>query len=59
MKKSKMPDITPVCEKCGKVATVNEKMSNENWIAYDVELPCECGGKFRPRCLLEQAQHDD
>jgi len=36
------------CNKCNREANVDEKKSNENWIAY-VQNPndkCECGGKF-------------
>ena len=45
MKKPKIK-MTVYCEKCGKLAPVDEKSSNENWRAYDMTKPCECGGKF-------------
>ena len=50
---SDMLDMTPVCEKCGKVAPVDEKMSTPNWTVYRVKEPCECGGHFKSKCLLE------
>jgi len=37
-------DMTPICDKCGKVAPINEEKSNESWIIYDVKDLCECGG---------------
>lgn len=46
-------DVTPICDRCGKVAPINEEQSNKNWIVYTVKEPCECGGKFRARCLVE------
>ena len=49
-------DMTPVCNKCGKVAPVDEKMSNQNLVAYRVKDPCECGGKFVPKCLLNKGE---
>ena len=50
-----MMDMTPVCEKCGKVAPVDEKMSTETWKVYRVKDPCECGGLFKPKFLLNDA----
>lgn len=47
-------DMTPICEKCKKVAPIDKEKSNDNWIVYNVKEPCECGGKFRPRCLVEE-----
>lgn len=29
-----MMDMTPACERCGKVATVDEKLSTPNWTVY-------------------------
>ena len=46
-------DMTPVCKKCRKVAPIREDMSNENWIAYETSKPCECGGEFVFRFMLE------
>ena len=51
-----MMDMTPICEKCGKTAPIDEKMSNENWTAYKVKEPCECGGEYKPRCFIEQEE---
>ncbi len=55
-----MLDMTPVCNKCGKVAPVDEKMSTPNWKVYRVKEPCECGGQFMPKALLgkEAAEKD-
>ena len=47
-------DMTPVCNNCGKLAPVDEKMSNANWTVYRVKDPCECGGQFIPRALLRK-----
>ena len=52
MAKKKL-DMTPICNNCKKVAPINKEKSNENWIVYDVKEPCECGGRFRARCLIE------
>ena len=52
MKKSSIPDMTPVCDKCGAVAPIDPDMSNKNWKVYLVKKPCKCGGKFTPRWLL-------
>lgn len=38
--------MTVLCDKCGKLAPVDKKHSNENWISYDTSKSCECGGKF-------------
>lgn len=46
-------DTTVVCNKCGKEAPIDEKMSTPNWIVYRVKEPCECGGEFSPKFLLE------
>lgn len=46
-------DCTVVCDKCGKTAPINEKMSTPNWTVYETKKPCECGGRFTPKFLLE------
>lgn len=46
-------DMTPVCDKCGRVAPIDGKMSTPNWIVYRVKEPCTCGGKFKPKFLVE------
>lgn len=52
-------DMTPICDKCGKTAPINEKMSTPNWTVYMVKEPCECGGQFKAKFLLEkEADHD-
>lgn len=43
-----------VCNKCGKSAPIDEEKSNENWIVYKTKEPCECGGKFVPKFLLNK-----
>ena len=52
MRKNKDIDMTPICEKCHKVAPINYEMSNDNWIVYDVKEPCECGGRFRAKYFV-------
>ncbi len=47
MKKKKFEIPPPTCNKCGKEAPIDEKSSNENWKAYNVKEPCECGGIFK------------
>ena len=37
-KRKNMMDMTPVCERCGKVAP--------NWTVYRTKEQCECGGKY-------------
>ena len=45
-------DMTPICEKCGKTAPIDEKMSTDCWTVYRTKEHCECGGEFKPRCFL-------
>lgn len=52
-------DMTPVCDKCGKVAPVDEKMSTPVWKVHRVKEPCECGGKFTPKFLLNKETGDE
>lgn len=47
-------DMTPVCNKCGAAAPVDEKMSTPNWTVYRVKEPCACGGKFVPKFMLDK-----
>lgn len=56
MKKNWEYESTPVCEKCGKVAPVDEEHSINGWTAYRIKEPCECGGEFTPRFLLEKEE---
>ena len=51
-----IPDMTPVCEKCGAIAPIDAEMSTKNWTVYRVKVPCVCGGKYISRYLLETAQ---
>lgn len=51
-------DMTPVCDKCGNPAPVDEGMSTPNWTVYKVKEPCECGGKFMPAFMLEKNHVD-
>lgn len=43
-----------VCNKCGKSAPIDKEKSNENWTVYKTNEPCECGGKFVPKILLNK-----
>lgn len=52
-KQRKQIDMTPVCDKCGKVAPIDKEMSTPQWVVYEVGKPCECGGSFMPKFLLE------
>ena len=52
-KRKNMMDMTPVCERCGKVAPVDEKLSTQNWTVYRTKEPCECGGKYTARAFLD------
>ena len=52
-KRKNMMDMTPVCERCGKVAPVDEKISTPNWTVYRTKEPCECGGKYTARAFLD------
>ena len=49
-----MLDMTPVCNKCGRLAPVDLKMSTPNWTVYRTKEPCECGGKFVAKFMLEK-----
>ena len=40
------------CNKCGKVAPIDEERSNDRFIVYKTKEPCECGGKFVP-CMSD------
>ena len=46
-KRKNMMDMTPVCERCGKVAP--------NWTVYRTKEPCECGGKYTARAFLDDS----
>lgn len=39
-----------VCDKCAKEQKHDEVQSNENWKIYP-NVPCECGGNFKPKIL--------
>lgn len=53
-KRKNMMDMTPVCERCGKVAPVDNKLSTPNWTVYrtkETRPPptlrrCDMGGGF-------------
>ena len=51
-KKSNIKMVT-VCNKCGKQAPVDEDNSNENWVAYKISTPCECGGHWTCKIVEE------
>ncbi len=42
----KKPEITFVCEKCGKEPVLNKEQSNQNWKVYDNKPCVHCGGKL-------------
>lgn len=52
-KRKNMMDMTMVCERCGKVAPVDTKLSTPNWTVYRTKEPCECGGKYTARAFLD------
>ena len=39
-------EIAYICDKCGTKPSINDDKSNENWIYYDIDEPCLCGGKW-------------
>lgn len=49
-----MLDMTPICDKCGVAAPIDEKMSTPNWRVYRTKEPCKCGGTFMSKFLLER-----
>lgn len=51
-------DMTPVCEKCGKVAPIDKNMSTATWTVYRVKEPCKCGGAFKPKFLQDNLKGD-
>lgn len=50
--KNKM-DMTPICDKCGATAPIDNAKTNDNWQVYDTSERCKCGGNFVPRFILE------
>lgn len=46
-------DMTPICDKCGRIAPIDPDMSTTQLTVYRVKEPCECGGHFKPRFMLE------
>lgn len=53
---SKKIDMTPICNKRGKEAPIDYEMSTDQWKVYRVKEPCECGGRFKPKFMLEVAK---
>lgn len=47
-------DMTPICEKCRKVAPIDKEKSTNCWTVYKIKEPCECGGEYKPRCFVEE-----
>lgn len=45
--KTKFAFPPPTCNRCGKEAPIDEKMSTENWTVYRVKEPCECGERLK------------
>jgi hypothetical protein len=52
-------DMTPICDKCGKVAPIDEKMSTPDWVVYCVKEPCKCGGKFMAKFILDSKRRKE
>lgn len=48
-----LDEMTPVCQECHKVAPIREDMSTPEWTVYDTSKPCECGGTYVARFMLE------
>lgn len=46
-------DMTPVCDKCGEKAPIDHELSTDQWTVYRVKEPCKCGGRFKPRFMLD------
>ena len=40
------------CNKCGKVAPIDEERTTNRFIVYTTEESCECGGQFVP-CMSD------
>lgn len=51
--KSPVDMMQPICEKCKRVAPIDEEMSTPQWIVYRVKEPCTCGGAFKARFMVE------
>ena len=43
---ARKPKIEFKCEKCGKPQPKDESKSNKNWVVFNCNETCECGGKF-------------
>lgn len=51
-----MKEMIPICDKCGKTAPVDEKMSTASWVVYKIKEPCKCGGKFAPKFIAKKTK---
>ena len=51
--------VKPICNKCGKVAPIDEKLSTPNWTVYRLNEKCECGGTYIMQLQKEQENNDD
>jgi hypothetical protein len=51
--------LEPICNKCGKLAPVDEKMSTPQWTVHRVKGPCECGGQFVARFMVEEQNREN
>ena len=45
-KRKSLPEISFVCDVCGKPQPKDESRSTENWSVFPANTTCECGGKF-------------
>ena len=52
-------DLTPICNRCRAIAPIDAKMSTPNWVAYRVKEPCECGGKFVAKFMVEEPPKEE
>ena len=56
--KVNMKNFEPICDKCGKIAPIDEKMSTPAWTVHRVKEPCECGGNFKARFMVENTHEN-
>lgn len=55
-KRKNMMDMTPVCERCGKVAPVDNKISTPNWTVYRAKEPCVIRRTTMPDEYIRRAE---
>lgn len=52
-------DMTPICDKCGRIAPIDQDMSTTQLTVYRVKEPCECGGHFKLKFMLETIREEE